>query len=227
MTTTAMVKCVIMRASQRTIVGVLASIVALMVLLLVLVVQKPLRIAWHREAMERAWQESQSVAEPTESYLRFESHLEALADLGAVTKQEYRFTYLQTPTQESKHFFRRLLARDCPPHLYFSSVHPKSPEPIVLKLWYEQEFRDDWREFLEACDTPRYREELMDPSAQALQPDECRAATILARRREWRIACGFPQFWQLDTISASTSASKISSWRGLTIGPTLLLRVPA
>jgi len=195
-----------MRTSPRTIVDVLAIVVALMVLLLVIVVHKPLRIAWHREAMERAWQESQSVAEPTESYLRYESHLEALADLGAVTKQEYRFTNLQVPTPESKHFFRRLLARDCPPHLYFSSVHPKSPEPMVLKLWYEHEFRDEWQEFLEAADTPHYREEFVaEPSAATQQPDECRVAPLFCWPMVAASDCGFPQSWRRDAALPKNS----------------------
>src|SRR4029453_10702003 len=147
--------------SQWTIVGVLALVLAMVATLLVIVVQKPLRIAWHRSAMERAWREGQSATDPTESYLRFESHLETLVELGALTKQEYRFAHLEVPTPESRHLFKRLLARDCPPVIYFTSVHPKSPEAIVLKVWYEHDFRDDWQEFLKAADTPNYRELFM------------------------------------------------------------------
>jgi hypothetical protein len=147
--------------SQWTFVAGLGIALAMIALALAVAVQKPLRIAWHRELMQRAWRESQSGGDATESYLRFESHLQTLTDLGALTKQEYRFANLKVPTPESTHFIKRLLSHDCPPLLNFTAEYQKSPEPMVITLWHEHEFRDEWHEFLKAADIPNYREKFM------------------------------------------------------------------
>jgi hypothetical protein len=89
--------------------------------------------------------------------------VEALAGLNAIAKQEYRFSHLMVPTDESKHLFQRIIDRDCPPLLEMTAVHPKSREPIIMVLWYEHEQRDDWEQFLRSVDVADYRERFMVP----------------------------------------------------------------
>jgi hypothetical protein len=124
---------------------------------------QPLRIAWHRYHMQQALAESQVADDPTPSYLRFQSHVEALARLRAIAKQEYRFVRVRVPTDESKHLFQRIKKRDCPPLLEMTVVYPKTPEPVVMTLWYEHEHRDPWEQFLRSVDVADYREQFMVP----------------------------------------------------------------
>jgi hypothetical protein len=111
--------------------------------------------------MQRAWDESQVAEDATESFTRFESHLEELVSLGDVSKRTYRFKDIRIPTDESKHLWKRIFARDCPPWLNVTGTWPRSPEPMVLTIWYEHEHRSAWDEFLRSADRPNYRDRFM------------------------------------------------------------------
>lgn len=181
--------------SQWTLVAVLIATFAGAVLLLTVLGQRPLRIAWHRQAMESAWREANSSADPTDSYLRFESHLATLVELGAVAKQEYRFSHLKSPSPESQHLLQRLMARDCPTLIELNHVSPDSPEQMVLTLWYDHHFRDEWQSFLRAVDIPNYRERYLPDDANVASQQMSGGPTVViagtqeyARRtKDWTI----------------------------------------
>ncbi len=146
-------------------VGVLGCVLVLAALVLMLLVWKPLMAAWHRHQMTRAWEETERAAQlqadPTPSYLQLEAHLEELVKLGDVSKVEYPFAHIRVPTEESKHIWKRIMAKDCPPLLNATGEHPKTPEPLVLKVWCEHEFRDEWDEFVNSIDVTDYRQRFM------------------------------------------------------------------
>jgi len=121
-------------------------------LALLIIVREPLQITWHRYQMKQAWNEHCRSGNISD-YRRWRSHLEALVELGQVTKIEYRFHDLQQPTEESKRLFEDFHARNCPPYLnYYYAQLGTGPEPIVLTLWYEPAFHDQWITFLKQAD---------------------------------------------------------------------------
>ena len=135
----------------------LAVLLAGAAIALLIAVSKPLQIGWHRHQMQQAWDEHSSGN--AKGYRRYRSHLEALVRLGEVTEHKYTFSHLRAPTKESTQLFDSFQAGACPPLLdFYSAQRTSTPEPIVLTLWYERQFRDEWIEFLDAADDPNYRE---------------------------------------------------------------------
>lgn len=76
-------------------------------------------------------------------------HMRRLVELGVISKIEYVMTNLLGKSPERSSFFKKLLAQDCPNHLFWSSEEPTQPTPTVFMVWCEHENREDWIVFLE------------------------------------------------------------------------------
>lgn len=78
-----------------------------------------------------------------------EYHMRRLVELGVIAKTEFVMTNMVGSSRERSRFFEKLLAKDCPKFLYWSSVDQASPMPTVLDVWCELDDRADWIAFLE------------------------------------------------------------------------------
>lgn len=144
---------------------VLFGIAALLVSLLVFafLIARPLQIAWHRSAMEKAYHRMETVRVTEErggtsldnrSVEKFEWHRDQLVELGALLRQEYHFRHVLAPTPQSRVLFKSLLDHQGPPVVYWSSPHFPTPTRLHLIVWCWPDDVLDWDAFIETADKP-------------------------------------------------------------------------
>lgn len=78
-----------------------------------------------------------------------EYHMRRLVEMGVIAKIEFELPNIVGKSPERSSFFKKLLAKDCPKALYWSSVEPTNPTPTVVEVWCEHDDREDWILFLE------------------------------------------------------------------------------
>jgi hypothetical protein len=165
------------KSVQWVVVAGLGIVVLLAGLVLTVFVAKPVEIAWHRRQVAQASEELQYASPGTDGtpiFARLKKHLDRLALLGTVVKREYRFKNLQTRTDASREFFKRIVDEDCPPWLHVTSQESKDPEPYKFTVWFEPEHEEDWDRFVREADVATPDEprppDSQEPAPRATSP---------------------------------------------------------
>jgi len=131
-----------------------------------------IQVHYHRWRMERAHQAYLGaktisggfvvIQVPNDAVDRYEYHRQKLVELRDIVERQYVLKHLEIPTDESKHFSKLLVSRDCPSHIDFESPYPDKPRLLQVTIWCYPPHVSEWDRFIAEHDVPNYRERFMD-----------------------------------------------------------------
>lgn len=79
-----------------------------------------------------------------------EYHMRRLVDLEEIAKIEFSMTNIANNSPRRSIFLKKMLARDCPRSLYWSSTDHSDSKPMILDVWCELIDRENWSTFLQS-----------------------------------------------------------------------------
>lgn len=146
--------------------------------LIALMLQRPLRIAFHVYRYELALQEMSVPQKPSpiRSLLLslmtgggdssdlysdcIDGSLARLVELGYLRHREFVFKHVAAPCDEGKALWR-LVEKEFPGNLYVAGSWPETPEPFRLSVWERPPRMAEWEAFVAKYDVPDFRERYM------------------------------------------------------------------
>jgi len=143
------------------------------VVAVLLISSSPFQIRYHEWQMQRAW--DAMWAQPDvqhrnlvgkvlgDDYERYAYHRQQLVRLGAVRELHYKFDHVLIPSDEGRHFHKRLVARDCPPCIDFEADWRGIPQPMTLTVWCYANDAETWDRFVAKHDVPDYSARFVGP----------------------------------------------------------------
>ncbi len=140
---------------------ILLSTATLLLGVLIAVLQRPIRVAYHTREFDEATHEvffmGGTGADSWESY---EHHRDQLVRLGALTHRRFVFAHIRTGTGEGREVWRRAMeAFPSSPHTSGTTV-----DPFEIEVWETTpEMIARWEKFVEDHDVPDFRERYMEP----------------------------------------------------------------
>jgi hypothetical protein len=133
-------------------VGLLIGAVVLLVML-----AKPIEIAWNRQRVQQMLDQANdplSSKDYSPDYEELNERLARLVKLESVVKRDYQCKHLLTSTDRWRHVWKRISARDCPPSLYVEANWSADPTPVVVTVWCDPDHEAEWEPFIASVDVP-------------------------------------------------------------------------
>lgn len=145
----------------------LLVLVVISIAIVVVLQSRPVRIAYHKFQMQRAWHaiwdesdfiyDGFEVHRDDEDDTRYEYHRNRLIQLSAVHELKFRLRNILEPSEESKHFSKFLLSTERPNCLDFVSPCSQEPKPMELTVWCYARDVQDWNELIATRDVVGYQ----------------------------------------------------------------------
>lgn len=145
--------------------------------LIALMLQRPLRIAFHVYRYELAFQEMSVSKKPSpirplllslmtggDSSDLYSDCIEGspprLVELGYLSHRKFVFKHIASSCDEGKALWR-LVEKEFPGNLYVAGSWPGTPEPFHLSVWERPHRMAEWEAFVSKYDVPDFRERYM------------------------------------------------------------------